>query len=400
VWQIEIVPRPDFLVVEVLNNCVESETDASYSCSPSGVLVVSSFTYIDAGPVLTFTGLEANTITVIRIDLIIDCGMDCSCRCYKDLETGKWSTVCPSSGYARVSRISTAQNVTKKRDIQESHMHGDRDCDILDRDVYSLAMFFDDYVVDGDYHQIPLVSVDFTNNCNLLVCFDYTGCYVGEVGTPLATYKDRICNWYPISCDDGDPCTIDQCIPPFREEYNENRPANCIHIDSCGSNEISGYCYYIDRGHENWDCSYWCYSDNDCEDGGICYFIDEGFCKYGEGEEEHCYWEDDVYYYIDCSNICGVDYACGDGKTCFTTIQCSTIVMPFLLQQEKSKMDSNSIYPTTRGLSSSQLGGIIGGCLVGFIVTLMIVLVIIKKRFHQQQINTETLQIPLTEQIN
>jgi hypothetical protein len=75
------------------------------------------------------------------------------------------------------------------------------------------------------------------------------------------------------------------------------------------------------------------------------------------------------------------------------------------LQEENLEIDDNSKQQTTRGLnlSSSQLGGIIGGCLVvGFIVTLMIV-VIIKRRSYQQQFNTETLitlQIPLTEQIN
>jgi len=99
--------------------------------------------------------------------------------------------------------------------------------------------------------------------------------------------------------------------------------------------------------------------NSDCKDGGTCYFIGKQYCTYEQAEQR--------------------------GRT---------IVV------ENSEFYDNSNHQTTKGLSVSQLGGIIGGCIVGFIVILMIIVVILKKRFHQQNFNTETfinLKIPLTE---
>jgi hypothetical protein len=406
-WEIGLVPHYDTKVIRVLNNCVESETDASYSCSPCGASVVPSLYNDDYGPVLNFTGLKASTKTVIRIDMIIDPWIFFSlCECIKDPDSGEWSQECSgltSEGYLRVSHISSAQNgelngthqthdITKKRVIREGY-----NCETMDHDVYLVALGFNDYTVDGDYHQIPLVYVDFTNIDDILVCNDPTDCSIGEVsGKTGDSYKDRYCHWTPVSCDDGDPCTIDQCLPTTNElvKMNGNEPY-CIHIDSCGSNEIYGYCHYIDRGDKNWDCSYGCYSDNDCEDGGICYY----YIDYCEGSERnYCSWEADEDYETDCRKTCDIDSDCGDGETCYLTSDCPRFIF---LQQEKSQVDDISKQQTTKelGLSSSQLGGIIGGCVVSFLVILMVIVLVIMKRSHQPQFNTEpniTLQIPLT----
>jgi len=236
---------------------VESDTDGSYVCTKSGDSVVPSLQNDKDGPVLKFTGLKANTITVIRIDVKIGYDYQIPCHCVQSAN-GEWKRECPpppSIGYVRKTYISSAQ----KRDIQESQKHEDvYDCG-FDRDIYSLFLFFNDFTVDGDYYKILLVSVDLTSDVNVLVCKDYTGCFTGSVpGKTGGTYKDRDCVWTPVSCDDRDRCTVDQCIPQYVLEDSNFPSAKCIHLPSCDSEVISGYCYYINDYPENWDCSKKC----------------------------------------------------------------------------------------------------------------------------------------------
>jgi hypothetical protein len=309
-WEIDLFPQNYVTVKQVLNNCVVSMTDAEHSCTKSGASVVPSF----HDNVLSFKQLKSNTKTVIRIDLIIGCDMDCECPCWVqpgvvfDDQCGCYN----SAGYPRQSRISSAQKVYQ--DINPNNLP---------------AMFFNDYKVDGNYHQIPLVSVNFTKLFDVLVCLDFTGCSIAELPGKKTgcTYKDRDCKWYDVSCDDGDPCTIDQCIPPYQlYDYKEGRtfPPNCIHIDTCGSDKIPGYCYdYNTNNGKNWNCSKECYSDADCEYGGICYYIDYGYCEDGEGSGDYCFREDGY----DCSKTCGKDSDCGDSGKCLRTILCSSDTM-------------------------------------------------------------------------
>jgi len=335
--------------------------------------------------VLEFTGLKANTNTVIRIDLTIECNINCGCGC----PIGDDKCTCGSTGYVRIDRVNTAH----KRFIHEYQQ-------FIGDESYSLAMVLNDYVVDGEENQIPSVFVNFTDICNVMSCIDYTGCYTGVVSDKAeGSYKDRYCIWEPVSCDDGDPCTIDQCLPPSEYEPVRNFPPNCIHIDSCESEQLSGYCYdYASR--VPWNCNKNCFNDDSC-DGGLCFYIDQEYCMIGEGEAKYCYFAEDNFGF-DCTLSCDLDSDCGDGGKCYNTIQCSSKFMPLLLQQEDSEFGDNSKQRTTlSGLSSIQLGAIIGGC-VGFVGILMIVIVIIK-RSHQNKINTETfdtlqtLQVPLNQ---
>jgi hypothetical protein len=353
---IELVLRPDVTVINVENNCVADKTDASKTCTKCGATVVPSLSYIKTGPVLELTGIKKNTRSVIRIDLSVGSDIDCDSHCIKESETGVWIELDVASlPYVRKSYVNSAL----KRYLQESQLNSDW-CTAIDRDIFVLVMFFNSYEVNGDYYQIPLVSVDFINICQIIDCSDLSGCWnfhiPGQIG---GTYKGRSCEWYPVSCDDGDSCTIDQCIPPINPTH-EHIPPNCTHIDSCGSDEISGYCYDYNSGALwAWDCNNKCKSDADCailgEDGIYCLFVDDGFCKSGEVE--------------------------------------------FLMQEEISEDESlKQQRMTGGGLSSIQLGAIIGGC-VAFVSILMVVFVIVK-RSHQQKINPEiieTLQVPLNQ---
>jgi hypothetical protein len=409
---IQLVPRKGVTVKSVLNNCVANKTDSTKTCTTCGGLVVPTLTRIKSGPVLELTGIEANTRSVIRIDLILGCDIACDCHCGIDEVTGLWTKACKTIQYVRIDYIngatapkSTTNTTThkKKRSLQETQRHAD-DCSTIDRNIDALAMFFNDYEVNGDYFKIPLVTVDFINVCDILRCSDLSGCWDYKIpGQIEGTYKDRRCDWHLVSCDDGDPCTIDQCIPPHNPTA-EQSPANCIHINSCESNEITGYCHdYLELGA--WNCSQKCKSDEDCPDPSqegtkFCLFVDEGYCKNGDGELFYCY--SDVKESFDCSKSC-YRSDCGDGERCLSTIQCSSKFKPHLMQQENSEMGESSKQQQQqmRGLSAVQLGGIIGGC-VGFVVIgiLMIVVVIMKRKFNQQKINSEiidTLQVPLNQ---
>jgi len=150
------------------------------------------------------------------------------------------------------------------------------------------------------------------------------------------------------------------------------------------------------KNGENWQCATTCESDDDCNNGS-CFYIDLRYCKSGEGDDPHCYFAEDAMY--NCSGTCEFDSDCGDGGECLRTIQC-TPNFPLMLQQENSEVGESSSKQqmTGAGLSSAQLGGIIGGC-VGFVGILMIVVVIVK-RFQQQKFNTETIDIALQVPLN
>jgi hypothetical protein len=359
-----------------------------------------SSSYNQTGPVLQFldlelTGITKNTQAVIRIDLKVTCDIDCDCHCLQDPEEGSWGALCASVSYVRKDNINTA---TKKRDIISDW------CNAINRDVYALSMFFFDFEVNGDFYLVPLVSVDFINICRIMDCSDLSGCWNFYLPEQIGGYANRSCNWSPVPCDDGDDCTIDQCLPPFGSPNDPSPPPNCIHIDSCGSDEITGYCY--NYNHNSWNCSFKCNSDSDCaipgqEEDIFCYFIDEGYCKSGDGESYNCYSDENGS--LDCSKSCTDTFRetdCDEGYRCISTIQCSSKFQPFLMQQENSQLDEslNQQRMTGDGLSAVQLGAIIGGC-VGFVGILMLVFFIIK-RSHQQKFNSEifeTLQSPLNQ---
>jgi len=274
---------------------------------------------------------------------------------------------------------------------------------------YTTALQFNSYTVDGAYNQISTVYMNITNICDVFNCEDFTGCYTGVAAGKIdGTYLDRGCIWTPVSCDDGNPDTTDQCLPPYETIQVSNYPPNCIHVPS---NVNTGYCYY----YEDWECDTVCYQDSDCDSGGLCFYINYGYCDSGEGEGSYCYWDSTskkrnpkltynrhtykLHGYVGCS-ACNFDSDCNGGR-CLETIQCSAEFKPFLLEEEISEEASNQ-RTTEGGLSSVQLGGIIGGC-VGFVGILMIVVVVIVRRFHQRKINTETintidtLQVPLNQ---
>jgi len=395
---------------------VASLVDATRSCSASGVYVEPSITEENYEySTLQFTGLKRNTRAVIRLDLIIQCDLDCQCSCYR--EEDEEHCYCGSTPIPRQTHISTAE----KRDIEESHVVMSDD---IGYDPYQVVLYFTDYYVNGDYFPVSVKLVTFSNLCGVLSCLDYTGCYTGVIQQTGNSYKDRICIFEDVSCDDGYDCTKDVCIPPAVPYFNKPRvPPACIHREICDESNLGGSignCYY----NYEYNCHHYCDSNDDCkEEGGTClenpfcseetthycYWKDYGFdcstpcsdyqdCEGGsctgtaycfsDQSTGHCYWED---YGFDCSTPCSDYQDCGDGAWCYVTTECHS---SHELQEENS--ESAKSKQLTGGLTPAQLGGIIAGC-VGFVVMVMVV-VFIYKKLHQEKFNEDTiitLQVPL-----
>jgi len=337
-FSIELFLRDGETLNSVVINCDACETE----CSDNGAMVEPTFTYYEDEfneiiYVLQFSGLTQNTNTVIRLDIVIECNLDCGCSC--DVQPDdKTTCVCPASTTPRRTHLSE----TRKRHQQQSESHPKW---IVGIDPYQVALLINDYYINDDYYTFPVLDVLFADGtlCEIVSCDDYTGCFTGSVSGKIGnSYKDRTCDFAEVSCDDGDEETYDRCIPPSQPNDEPNMPPNCIHT---GWDEtLDAYCYYLNQGY---DCEYSCMSDDDCDVDG----------------------------------------------TCYESSDCSVIA----LQEENLESADSSKQQSIGSLSPLQLIGIIGGC-VGFVVMVVFVVVIYKKFYHEKSMSGDaiaSLQVPL-----
>jgi hypothetical protein len=329
-FTMELFFRDGLTLNSVVNNCKSCKTECSM-----GAMVVPTFSSYENENsvtvfVLHFKGLTKNTRTVIRLDLLIECDLDCGCSC--DIgPNDKISCVCPASTTPRRTHLSGS----KKRYQQQSgfDLTGSNSKLIVGLDPYTVALLINDYSVNDNYYTFPEEFVLFADEtlCKILSCDDYTGCFTGTVSGKIGnSYKDRSCEFVEVSCDDGDDETNDRCVPPRSPSSEPNMPPNCIHT---GWDEtLDGYCYYfIGKGY---NCQQSCSSDDDCEEDGGCY----------------------------------------------ENTECSV----HTLQQENLESANSSKKQSVGSLSPLQLFGIIGGC-VGFIA--LVAVVVLYKKFFQEKSN-------------
>jgi len=287
-------------------------------------------------------------------------------------------------------------------------------------------LYITGYYVNDVNFPITTKMVTFTNLCSVMSCNDYSGCYTGIITYTGNTYKDRSCTFEAVTCDDNNDCTKDVCIPTASIYHIPGIPPACIHRDICDeSNEgsIIGNCLYtqIDYFYD-YKCNEECYSNNDCEEGGICY--ENPFCS--NKDTQYCYWDyygfdcfapchgyqdcpgghcistpycysdqDTGYCYWDvsgfnCQESCTVHGQCGDGACHVSKSACRNNY--YELEEENSESRKKLI----GGFTSAELGGIIAGC-IGFVVV-VIVAVVIYKKLQQEKFNEDTiatLQVPL-----
>jgi len=291
---------------------------------------------------LQFNGLTKNTRTVIRIDILIENDIACGCSC----------TVVPIGRQCQCPVVPTPRKTHLSSSMKRYHQaegfnptNPDRDSTReLGRDEFTVALFVDDYYVNGNYYTFPVKFVPFVSEtlCNILSCTDYTGCYTGTAEGKIGnTYKDRGCEFVAVSCDDGDDKTYDRCVPPSYP-YGEDEPKIPICIHSGWDDIQDSYCYYGDGFH----CDLPCISDDDC-----------------------------------------------DGGACFESSECSVDVS--FLQEEILESANSTTKHQSGSLKPLQLFGIIGGCIV-LVVT--VVFVLVKKFYLERSINEDTiasLRVPL-----
>jgi len=231
----------------VVNNCQACKSE----CSTNGAMVVPTFSIDDIymfSYAIQLQGLTSNTRTVIRIDFVIECDLDCGCWC--DVLPDKVVCSCPESATPRETHISQ----TKKR----------QRFNIL-FDPYTVALLANDYYINDDYYTFTVMSVLFEDSlCDILNCEDKSSCYIGTVSGKIGnSYKNRTCEYVKVNCDDGDDETYDRCLPSLT-----GQDPTCLHTRS--NVTLVGYCYYEESGY---DCEQTCTSDDNCLLGGLCFEI-------------------------------------------------------------------------------------------------------------------------------